>query len=482
MLFHIMDEDAYARAIANLAVLVRPGGHVVLSENLLRDGRRHVGPAQISRSEDEILGLLRANGLEPVRRDPMFVLLNGPVDSDNPLLKAWWGGLTRVVSFRDQLGNVLGAVAVPGRAPRGPPRAARPLLEAPRLPSHRRVSEPPPQRHSLPRATFLALQADVVTAVSALVVAIIVARGLGTAGRGVYFLAILAATMIALVGNMGLATTAIVYGAKQRFPLGELHGMAITFSLDRRRARGGAAARLRGLLGLDRPRRRRPPDDDPRRDQHRAAGLRPDRRGDAHRDGPRARDLGDAHRAGHRRRRSSPSPRSSSATRSRSGPSRPGWRRPIGFAAALGWYAGRAIARPARPSRAAIREATSFSLRGHVGTLAHQGFLRIDVLFVSAKLGDSAVGLYAQASVLAERMSTLGHAVYSSSAARLGSDPPAAAAQLAAELVRVLLLVMVPVAIVLAILSQADHGRALRQRLRAGRGALRDPPARAPCA
>ena len=94
------------------------------------------------------------------------------------------------------------------------------------------MSEPPPsERHSLPRATFLALQADVITAVSALVVAIIVARGLGTAGRGVYFLAILAATMIALVGNMGLATTAIVYGAKQRFPLGELHGMAITFSL-----------------------------------------------------------------------------------------------------------------------------------------------------------------------------------------------------------------------------------------------------------
>ena len=69
-------------------------------------------------------------------------------------------------------------------------------------------------------------------------------------------------------------------------------------------------------------------------------------------------------------------------------------------------------------------------------------------------MGDSAVGLYAQASVLAERMSTLGHAVYSSSAARLGSDPPAAAAQLAAELVRVLLLVMVPVAIVLALLGK----------------------------
>ena len=315
------------------------------------------------------------------------------------------------------------------------------------------MSEPPPQRHSLPRATFLALQADVVTAVSALIVAIIVARGLGTAGRGVYFLAILAATMIALVGNMGLATTAIVYGAKQRFPLGELHGMAITFSL----IVGvlGAALLLvfedfwvsTVLGGVD----------------HQtmilvAISIAPLVYGQIA--GAMLTGMGHVPEISVMRiwlAIITPIITIPAVLVSDQEPFWPvaAWLATmIGFAAALAWYAGRAIARPTWPSRAVIREATSFSLRGHVGTLAHQGFLRIDVLFVSAKLGDSAVGLYAQASVLAERMSTLGHAVYSSSAARLGSDPPAAAAQLAAELVRVLLLVMVPVAIVLALLAK----------------------------
>jgi SAM-dependent methyltransferase len=37
VLFHILDDAAHARAIANMARLVRPGGRVVLSENLYRE-------------------------------------------------------------------------------------------------------------------------------------------------------------------------------------------------------------------------------------------------------------------------------------------------------------------------------------------------------------------------------------------------------------------------------------------------------------
>jgi O-antigen/teichoic acid export membrane protein len=127
----------------------------------------------------------------------------------------------------------------------------------------------------------------------------------------------------------------------------------------------------------------------------------------------------------------------------------------IAFAVGVLWYAGRHLAPPARPTLRVIRQVLGFSLRGYVGTIAHQGFLRIDALFVSARLGPTSVGLYAQASGLAERMSTLGHAVYSSSAVRLGSDLPERAAALVAEIIRVLLLVMVPVALVLAVLSRS---------------------------
>jgi SAM-dependent methyltransferase len=112
MLFHIMDSDGYGRAIANLARLVRPGGHLVMSENLLSD-RVVTGPVQVSRTEAEIIGLLREHGFAPIARIPMFVLLNGPVDSDSRLLHLWWDLLTRVVSFNEWLGRIGGAVVFP---------------------------------------------------------------------------------------------------------------------------------------------------------------------------------------------------------------------------------------------------------------------------------------------------------------------------------------------------------------------------------
>jgi SAM-dependent methyltransferase len=112
MLFHIVDEDAYRRAISSLATLVRPGGYVVLTENLL-DGREEKAAAQTSRSESEILGLLRAAGFELVTCAPTFVLLNGPVDSTSRWLHGWWNLLTRVVSFHEVLGWCFGAALMP---------------------------------------------------------------------------------------------------------------------------------------------------------------------------------------------------------------------------------------------------------------------------------------------------------------------------------------------------------------------------------
>ena len=54
----------------------------------------------------------------------------------------------------------------------------------------------------------------------------------------------------------------------------------------------------------------------------------------------------------------------------------------------------------------------SFGLRGYVGTVAHQGFLRVDVFFISARSGPGQVGIYSLASVFAEQISLLGKAVY----------------------------------------------------------------------
>ncbi len=112
VLFHILDEDDYRRAIGNLAGLLAPDGHLVLSENLLADGV-HRGPAQVSRSESEIVTLLREAGLEPVVQAPMFVLLNGPVDSHSRWLARWWTLVSKIASRNEALGWIVGALLMP---------------------------------------------------------------------------------------------------------------------------------------------------------------------------------------------------------------------------------------------------------------------------------------------------------------------------------------------------------------------------------
>ena len=307
----------------------------------------------------------------------------------------------------------------------------------------------PEPRASLARATYAALQADVLQAVSDFVVVIVVARALGPTERGVFFLAVLASTIIALLGNLGLATAAIAYGANRRIPLRELHGLAIVLSV----VVGALGAAL--LLGLE----------------HVwvtsvlsgmdhvtlvlvAVSVTPVIY--AQIVGAMLYGMGLTRQISQIRMGIAVANPLLMIPAVLVGGRTAAWAIAAWlatmtlFAVVLAFYTVRRLSGPAWPSRATTREVTSFSLRSYVGTLAHQGFLRLDVLFVSARLGPRAVGLYSQASGLAERMTTLGHAMYASSAARLGSDPPDRAAELGAELVRVLLLIMVPAAVVLA--------------------------------
>jgi O-antigen/teichoic acid export membrane protein len=311
---------------------------------------------------------------------------------------------------------------------------------------------PEPSR-SLVRPTLLALQADVATAVSTFVTAIVVARSLGPTNRGIYFLATLAATTIVLFGNLGMDSAAIVYGAKGRIPAPQLHGLAVGFSL----AVGVLGAAL--LIGLE----------------HVwvstvlkgmswaavvlvAVSL-----------GPLlyAQVIGAMLTGmGHVPAVSLMRIGLAVATPAVTVPAVLIWSGQavsavaawlivtVIFAAVLGWYTSTRVALPTRPTAAELRQVASFSVRGYLGSLAAQGFLRIDFFFVSTYRGPRAVGIYAQASGMAERMTTFGQAVYAASAQRLGSDPLPAATELAAALVRLLLLVMVPVAIVLALIAR----------------------------
>src|SRR5665648_350859 len=56
---------------------------------------------------------------------------------------------------------------------------------------------------------------DIVTAISAIVLSVLVARGLGPENRGVFFLAFLVATLVVVIGDMGMSAATISYAANR---------------------------------------------------------------------------------------------------------------------------------------------------------------------------------------------------------------------------------------------------------------------------
>jgi SAM-dependent methyltransferase len=99
MLFHIVDDDRYRRAFANIFSLLSPGGLFVFSENFVHGETIRV-PEQASRPIAEIESVLRETGFEILRRRPMFFLMNEPVDSSSPLHERFWWRLSGQLEAR----------------------------------------------------------------------------------------------------------------------------------------------------------------------------------------------------------------------------------------------------------------------------------------------------------------------------------------------------------------------------------------------
>ncbi len=112
VLFHIVDDKRFEKAIATLAKLVRPGGLVVFSDNFVH------GPAKrslhhVNRSLGEVEAAVADAGLAVEHRCPVFVLMNEPVDSDSSALGAWWHALSGGLTRANALGPAVGAALYP---------------------------------------------------------------------------------------------------------------------------------------------------------------------------------------------------------------------------------------------------------------------------------------------------------------------------------------------------------------------------------
>jgi SAM-dependent methyltransferase len=112
VLFHIVDDTAYAQAFVNLASVLKPGGWLLWSDNFLRHATERV-THQASRSLDESVRCVEAAGFEIVDRVPMFVLMNYPADTTSRLARWAWTAMVAPAAIAEPIGGMVGAVLYP---------------------------------------------------------------------------------------------------------------------------------------------------------------------------------------------------------------------------------------------------------------------------------------------------------------------------------------------------------------------------------
>lgn len=109
VLFHIISDEKYQRAIANISALCAPGGYFVFSENLPRY-RAIRTQEQANRRLENVSSLLEASGFRIIRKVPMFVLMNTPVDTRREWPLLLWRLVMSPVRLAPWLGAIYGAL------------------------------------------------------------------------------------------------------------------------------------------------------------------------------------------------------------------------------------------------------------------------------------------------------------------------------------------------------------------------------------
>jgi len=96
VLFHVVDDIKFEKAISNIHKLLKPGGIFIYSDNFIH-GKTIRVEHQVSRSLDFNNQIMDKIGFKQELVKPMFVLMNDPVDSRNKALKFFFHRMTKLI-------------------------------------------------------------------------------------------------------------------------------------------------------------------------------------------------------------------------------------------------------------------------------------------------------------------------------------------------------------------------------------------------
>ncbi|MGB7953814.1 MAG: class I SAM-dependent methyltransferase [Candidatus Nitrosopolaris sp.] len=113
VLFHIVDDNRYQKALKNIHSMLKPNGIFVFSDNFIH-GPTIRSTYQVSRSLSHIEKTLIENGFDIIQRRPMFVLMNTPVDTTRRGSKRMWRYLSLLLQrYGDTAGIAVGCFLYP---------------------------------------------------------------------------------------------------------------------------------------------------------------------------------------------------------------------------------------------------------------------------------------------------------------------------------------------------------------------------------
>jgi SAM-dependent methyltransferase len=114
VLVHLVDDDAYLRALKSLHRSLRPGGYLLYSDSFFHGADKQFEDYWKGRSLSAVAEAMQTVGFEIVSRVPMSVLMAAPTDTHRrELYEGIWERVMAPVQRREWIGFLMGAVMYP---------------------------------------------------------------------------------------------------------------------------------------------------------------------------------------------------------------------------------------------------------------------------------------------------------------------------------------------------------------------------------